>query len=403
MTFKSEFLTILQERGYIHQCTNFSALDELLIHERVTAYIGFDCTAECLHVGSLLQLMLLRIFQRCGHRPIILIGGGTSKIGDPSGKDQARTILSKEQIAFNSTGIIKVVKKFLCFKKEQALLVDNATWLDDLNYITFLRDIGRHFSINQMLNYDSVKLRLQREQHLSFLEFNYMLLQAYDFVELHKRYNCRVQFGGSDQWGNIISGIELSKKFLAIELFGVTTPLLCTDTGQKMGKTAQGAIWLNETMCSSYNYWQYFRNLPDTMIEQALYLFTDLSVQEITRLCALQGEELNYAKEVLANEVTAICHSKEKAEQASKTAQAAFKSNDLTSLPTLIVDKNTTLLSVIQASKLVDSNSQAKELLRSGAIKINNVKVSLQYSLNDLKQTFKLSIGKKHHFKVLLQ
>ncbi|MGH6792317.1 MAG: tyrosine--tRNA ligase, partial [Methyloceanibacter sp.] len=324
-TVKSDFLRELTERGYIHQATDEAALDKLARAETVTGYIGFDCTAPSLHVGNLLSIMLLRKLQQTGHRPIVLIGGGTTKVGDPSGKDEARKLLSDTEIAANIAGIESVFSKFLSFGNGGALMINNADWLDTLNYIDFLRDYGRHFSVNRMLTYDSVKLRLEREQPLSFIEFNYMVLQAYDFVELYRRFGCRLQMGGSDQWGNIVSGIELGRRSDGIELFGLTSPLLTTSSGAKMGKTAAGAVWLNPDMLSPYDYWQFWRNSEDADVERFLKLFTELPLPEIAKLAKLKGAELNEAKKILATEAAALVHGRDAADRAAETARTTFE------------------------------------------------------------------------------
>src|SRR3990172_9886368 len=330
-TVKSEFLHELKSRGYVHQCTDEAGLDKLARAERVTGYIGFDCTAPSLHVGNLLGIMMLRKLQQTGHRPIVLIGGGTTKVGDPSGKDEARKLLSDAEIAANIAGIQSVFHNFVSFGSgpTDALLINNADWLDTLNYIDFLRDYGRHFSVNRMLTYDSVKLRLEREQPLSFIEFNYMVLQAYDFIELYRRHACRLQLGGSDQWGNIVGGIELGRRTDGAELFGLTSPLLTTSSGAKMGKTAAGAVWLNADLVSPYDYWQYWRNTEDGDVARFLKLFTVLPLDEIARLTALQGQELNEAKKVLATEATALVHGRAAAGQAAETARKTFEGDGL--------------------------------------------------------------------------
>ncbi|HEY5732811.1 MAG TPA: tyrosine--tRNA ligase, partial [Methyloceanibacter sp.] len=320
-TTKSEFLNELKARGYVHQVTDEAALDRLARSETITGYIGFDCTAPSLHVGNLLGIMMLRKLQQAGHRPIVLIGGGTTKVGDPSGKDVARKLLTDAEIAANIGGIESVFGKFVSLGQidNDSILVNNADWLDELNYIDFLRDYGRHFSVNRMLSYDSVKLRLEREQPLSFIEFNYMVLQAYDFVELYRRFGCRLQMGGSDQWGNIVNGIELGRRTDGVELFGLTTALLTTASGAKMGKTASGAVWLNPDMLSPYDYWQYWRNTEDADVGRFLKLFTELTLAEIDRLAKLEGAELNEAKKILATEATALLHGREAADRAEGT------------------------------------------------------------------------------------
>src|SRR5579863_3707738 len=325
------FLTAAEVRGYVHQCTDRAALDARLAQGLASAYIGFDCTADSLHVGSLVQIMLLRLWQRCGHRPIVLMGGGTTKIGDPSGKDETRKLLSEEEIDRNKASIRRVFERFLTFGSgpSDAIMVDNADWLDRLSYIPFLREYGRHFSVNRMLTFDSVRLRLEREQPLTFLEFNYMVLQSYDFLELSRRHDCVMQMGGSDQWGNIVSGVELARRIDNRTLFGLTTPLLSTASGAKMGKTAQGAVWLTEDRLSAYDYWQFWRNTEDGDVGRFLRLFTDLPVEEIERLERLPGSEINDAKRILATEATALCHGRTAAQAAAETARRVFEAGSV--------------------------------------------------------------------------
>ncbi|WP_108680857.1 tyrosine--tRNA ligase [Methyloceanibacter sp. wino2] len=409
-TAKSDLLHELSARGYIHQCTDEDALDALARKEIITGYIGFDCTAPSLHVGNLVSIMLLRKLQQTGHRPIVLIGGGTTKVGDPSGKDEARKLLDDATIASNIEGIQRVFSKFVTFGTgdRDAILLNNADWLEKLNYISFLRDYGRHFSVNRMLSQDSVKLRLDREQNLSFIEFNYMVLQAYDFVELHRREGCRLQMGGSDQWGNIVTGIELGRRTDGVELFGVTTPLLTTSSGAKMGKTADGAVWLNPDMLSPYDYWQFWRNAEDADVPRFLKLFTELPLDEIDRLAALQGAELNDAKKILATEATALVHGREAAEQAAETARATFEQGQLAAeLPTIEIPKAElesgfgVLTASVQAG-FVKSTGEARRQVKGGGLKVNDVAV------NDERQVLtpadltadgviKLSLGKKRH------
>jgi tyrosyl-tRNA synthetase len=409
-TIKSEFLNELNARGYIHQITDEAALDKLASSEVVTGYIGFDCTAPSLHVGNLLGIMMLRKLQQSGHRPIVLIGGGTTKVGDPSGKDEARKLLSDAEIAANVAGIQSVFGKFVSFGKgaTDATMVNNADWLDGLNYIDFLRDYGRHFSVNRMLSYDSVKLRLEREQPLSFIEFNYMVLQAYDFVELYRRFGCRLQMGGSDQWGNIVNGIELGRRTDGVELFGLTTALLTTASGAKMGKTAQGAVWLNPDMLSPYDYWQYWRNTEDADVERFLKLFTEVPLAEIKKLAALQGVELNEAKKVLATEATALLHGRDAADRAAETARATFEQGTLTeSLPTFELpraelEKGFGVLSANTHVGFVASTSEARRQIKGGGIKVNDVPVTDEKRLLTLADltpegVIKLSLGKKRH------
>jgi tyrosyl-tRNA synthetase len=400
----------LAARGYVHQATDEAGLDLLARAERVTGYIGFDCTAPSLHVGNLLSIMMLRKMQQTGHRPIVLIGGGTTKVGDPSGKDEARKLLSDTEIATNIAGIEQVFKKLLSFGHgaNDALMINNADWLDGLNYIDFLRDYGRHFSVNRMLTYDSVKLRLEREQPLSFIEFNYMVLQAYDFVELFRRHGCRLQLGGSDQWGNIVSGIELGRRTDAAELFGVTSPLLTTSSGAKMGKTASGAVWLNADMVSPYDYWQFWRNSEDEDVERFLKLFTELPLDEIAKLAALRGAELNEAKKVLATEATALVHGRDAADRAAETARATFEQGEIAvSLPTIEVsraelEKGWGVLTASAHAGFVASTGEARRQIKSGGIKVNDVAVTdekRKLTLADLtpEGVIKLSLGKKRH------
>jgi tyrosyl-tRNA synthetase len=409
-TTKSELLDELKTRGYVHQATDEAGLNKLARTERITGYIGFDCTAPSLHVGNLLGIMMLRKLQQAGHRPIVLIGGGTTKVGDPSGKDEQRKLLSDAEIAANVAGIQSVFGKFVSFGDGQsdALMVNNADWLDDLNYIDFLRDYGRHFSVNRMLSYDSVKLRLEREHPLSFIEFNYMVLQAYDFVELSRRFGCRLQMGGSDQWGNIVNGIELGRRTDGIELFGLTTGLLTTASGTKMGKTASGAVWLNPDMLSPYDYWQYWRNTEDADVGRFLKLFTELPLPEIERLSGLAGAELNEAKKVLATEATALLHGREAADRAEATARATFEQGMITeSLPTLELpraelEKGLGVLNVNVWVGFVPSTSEARRQIKGGGLKVNDVAVTDEKRLLTLADltpegVIKLSLGKKRH------
>jgi tyrosyl-tRNA synthetase len=407
---KSDFLQELAARGFIHQLTDEAGLDRLARSERLTGYIGFDCTAPSLHVGHLVSIMMLRKLQQTGHRPIVLIGGGTTKVGDPSGKDEARKLLSDTEIAANIAGMEQVFTKFLSFGSGavDALMINNADWLDGLNYIDFLRDYGRHFSVNRMLTYDSVKLRLEREQPLSFIEFNYMVLQAYDFVELYRRHGCRLQLGGSDQWGNIVSGIELGRRTDGAELFGLTSPLLTTASGAKMGKTAAGAVWLNPDMVSPYDYWQYWRNSEDGDVERFLRLFTELALDEIARLAKLRGAELNEAKKILATEATALVHGRDAADRAAETARATFEQGEIAvTLPTFDIprselEKGWGVLSANVEIGFVASTGEARRQIRSGGIKVNDVAVTdekRKLTLADLSPegVIKLSLGKKRH------
>ena len=327
MKLNSRFLETFVARGYLHQCTDLEGLDALALKQPITAYVGYDCTAPSLHVGSLISIMMLRLLQQSGHKPIVLIGGGTTRVGDPTGKDESRPLLTDVQINSNISGIRKVFEKFIKFGDgpTDAIMVNNADWLDQLNYIEFLRDFGTHFTINRMLTMDSVKLRLEREQPLTFLEFNYMLLQAYDFLELNRKHGCHLQMGGSDQWGNIVNGVDLGRRADGAHLFGLTTPLLTLASGKKMGKSESGAVWLNSDMLSPYEYWQYWRNVEDADVGRFLRLFTELPLDEIARLEALQGQELNEAKKILATQATAMAHGAEQAQQAAETARKTFE------------------------------------------------------------------------------
>ena len=408
--FKSDFLQILSERGFIHQISDESGLDAQLARESTTCYIGFDATAPSLHAGSLVQIMLLYWFQQTGHRPIALMGGGTTLIGDPSGRDESRQLLTGERIEENKRGIRRVFSKFLDFEETggKAIMTDNAEWLLELKYVDFLREYGRHFSVNQMLARDSVKLRLEREQHLSFLEFNYMILQAYDYVELNKRYDCRLQMGGSDQWGNIVSGIDLGRRAGTPELFALTTPLLSTSSGAKMGKTADGAVWLEDDMLPAYDYWQYWRNAEDGDVARFMKLFTTLPLDEIARYAALEGAELNEAKKVLATEATAMVHGREKAEQAAETARKTFEEGVASGdLPTVTVsaaelDEGIGLLVLMVRADLAASNGEARRHIKGGAVRINDEQVgderlSVTGAMRDGDGVIKLSLGKKKH------
>jgi len=408
--FKSEFLKTLSERGFIHQISNPQGLDDLYRSETVTAYIGFDCTAKSLHVGSLVQIMMLHWMQKTGHRPIALMGGGTTRIGDPSFRDSARPLLDDAQIEENKDGIRKVFDHFLTFGEgpKDALMLDNADWLMSIKYVEFLRDVGRHFSVNQMIQRDAVRTRLEREQHLSFLEFNYMLLQGYDFVELYRRTGCRVQMGGSDQWGNIVSGVDLGRRMEEIELFALTTPLLTTASGAKMGKTAEGAVWLNPDMLSAYDYWQFWRNTEDGDVERFLKLFTVLPLDEIARLAALGGSEINEAKKVLATEATAMAHGRKAAEEAAETARRAFEEGALAEgLPTVEIAKGELeaglgLLAAFVTAGLCASNGEARRQVKGGGLRVNDVVAQDEKRVlgpTDLVEdgVIKLSLGKKRH------
>jgi tyrosyl-tRNA synthetase len=398
--FRSSLLKLLDERGYIHQVTDPAALDVLASKETISAYIGFDATAPSLHVGNLVSIMLLRRMQQAGHRPIVLMGGGTTKVGDPSGKDEVRKLLTPEQIDANVASIRRVFERFLTFGdgSTDAIMVNNAEWLDTLEYIPFLREVGRHFTINRMLTFDSVKLRLDREQPLTFLEFNYMILQAYDFLELSRRVGCRAQFGGSDQWGNIVNGIELARRIDGTDLFGVTTPLLTTADGKKMGKTERGAIWLSSDLLSPYDYWQFWRNIEDASVGTMLRRFTDLPLEEIARLENLPGAEINEAKIVLATEATAMLHGRDAAEAAAATARETFTGGAGEDLPTLSVGEGMNIAHALTALGFTPSNKEAKRKIAEGAVRLNDEAVSdpglLVIAENE---PLKLSLGKKRH------
>ncbi|MEO0911520.1 MAG: tyrosine--tRNA ligase [Pseudomonadota bacterium] len=406
-TPRSEFLNTLSARGFIADCTDMEGLDEQLRTGVVTGYIGFDATADSLHIGSLIQIMLLRWLQKTGHRPIALMGGGTTKIGDPSGKDEARQLLTTEAINANIAGIRSVFDKYLDFGAEGAVMANNAEWLDELNYVEFLRDYGRHFTINRMLAFDSVKLRLDREQPLTFLEFNYMLLQAYDFMELNKRFGCALQMGGSDQWGNIVNGIDLTRRINRAEVFGVTTPLLTRADGSKMGKSVGGAIWLNAEKLSAYEFWQYWRNTLDADVEKFLKLFTELPLEECARLGALEGAEINEAKIALANAVTTLCHGAEAAAAAEATAREVFEKggvgDDLPTVTLTEADFNENGISAAQLfvkAGLVGSGKEAKRLIAGGGAQIDDAPVSDAGQMiprDTVAKTLKLSAGKKRH------
>jgi tyrosyl-tRNA synthetase len=399
--YRSSLMRLLDERGYIHQVTDAAALDALAEKEVVSAYIGFDATASSLHVGSLVQIMMLRRLQQAGHRPIVLMGGGTTKVGDPSGKDESRKLLTSEQIDANIAGIRRAFEHFLTFGDgpTDAIMVNNAEWLDTLEYIPFLREVGRHFTINRMLTFDSVKLRLDREQPLTFLEFNYMILQAYDFLELSRRVGCRAQMGGSDQWGNIVNGIELTRRIDGSEVFGVTTPLITTADGAKMGKTAQGAVWLDEALLSPYDYWQFWRNTDDADVGRFLKLFTDLPLDEVARLETLQGAEINQAKVVLATEATAMLHGREAAAAAERTAEETFAGGGAgADLPTLATGGSISILAALAGLGFCASNGEAKRKIAEGAVKIDDQPVSDPALMIEVGDTAtKLSLGKKKH------
>ena len=399
--YKSDLLRTLSERGYVHQITDAAALDELAANRIVPGYIGFDATAPSLHVGSLVQIMMLRRLQQTGHKPIVVMGGGTTKVGDPSGKDESRKLLDNDGIAANIASIRRIFDRFLTFGDgpTDAVMVDNADWLDALEYIPFLRDIGRHFSINRMLTFDSVKLRLDREQPLSFLEFNYMILQAYDFLELSRRFQCRLQMGGSDQWGNIVNGIDLTRRIDSVELYGLTTPLITTADGSKMGKTAAGAVWLHEDSLSAYDYWQFWRNTDDRDVGRFLRLFTDLPLDEIARLEALDGAEINEAKKQLATAATALCRGVAAAEEAAETARRTFEEGATGSaLPTLKVEGQISLVDALVGLGLVGSKGEAKRLIKGGGARVDGKQITDEaHVLIIMGQSVRVSAGKKAH------
>jgi len=413
MTHRSELIRLFSERGYIHQATNIGGLDERASQQIIPAYIGFDCTANSLHVGSLVQIMMLRALQRTGHKPIVLMGGGTTKVGDPSGKDAARPLLSEHDIEQNKQGIFQVFKKYLAFGDgpTDAIMVDNASWLDDLAYIRFLRDFGPHFSVNRMLAMDSVKLRLDREQPLSFLEFNYAILQAYDFLELRRRYGCLLQMGGSDQWGNIVSGIDLTRRVDAQEIYGLTSPLITTASGAKMGKTADGAIWLNEDRLSTFDFWQFWRNTEDADVARFLALFTELPMDEVARLGALEGAEINEAKIILANEATTLCHGADAARAAMETARQTFAGGGVSEgLPRETVSGEEAdgmgMIAALVKVGFAKSNGEARRLIRGGGARLNDVAISdedhLLSSADFSDGRAKISAGKKRHALLVL-
>ena len=407
--YKSDFLNVLASRGFIHQVSEPDALDLLAQAKTITAYIGFDCTAPSLHIGSLLPIMMLHWLQQTGHRPVALMGGGTTRVGDPSGKDETRRVLTDEIIEENLKGIRQVFAKFLKFDGSggNAIMANNADWLNSLNYIDFLRDVGRHFSVNRMLAFDSVKLRLDRQQELSFLEFNYMILQAYDFVELYKRTGCVLQMGGSDQWGNIVNGIDLGRRMANAQLFALTSPLITTSSGAKMGKTAAGAVWLNADLVSPYDYWQFWRNTEDGDVARFLKLFTVLPLDEIARLAALKGSELNEAKKVLATEATALVHGRAAADEAAETARRTFEEGGLAeSLPTVEIPNaemaSLGVLSAFVRAGLVTSNGDARRQIKGGGLRINDLTVTdekmlLTPDLLTPEGVIKLSLGRKRH------
>ncbi|WP_109807144.1 tyrosine--tRNA ligase [Sphingosinithalassobacter portus] len=399
--YKSDLLRLLSERGYIHQLTDADALDALAGKQVVPGYIGFDATASSLHVGNLVSIMLLRRLQQAGHKPIVVMGGGTTKVGDPSGKDEVRKLLDEDGIASNIASIRNAFERFLTFGDgpTDAVMVNNADWLDRLEYIPFLRDVGRHFTINRMLTFDSVKLRLDREQPLTFLEFNYMILQAYDFLELSRRVGCRLQMGGSDQWGNIVNGIELTRRIDGTELYGITTPLITKADGSKMGKSVNGAIWLNEAQLSHYDYWQFWRNTDDRDVGKFLRLFTDLPLEEIARLEALEGAEINEAKKVLADEATALCRGRDAAQAAAETARKTFEEGAAgESLPSMAVTGAIGIVDALVGLGLSASKGEARRLIKQGGARIDGEKVAdenVSVAISD--QPVRVSAGKKHH------
>ncbi len=408
----NKFLKEFKDRGYFYQCTSEDELSKLLDKEKIKGYIGFDCTAESLHVGSLLQIMCLRLMQKHGHRPIVLLGGGTTRIGDPSGKDKTRKILSEEKIEKNIENIEKILKNYLDNNdpKTKPIFVNNYSWLKGLNYISFLRDIGKHFTINKMLTFESVKTRLDREQSLSYMEFNYMILQAYDFLELNKKENCALQIGGSDQWGNIVNGTELIKRHSNKQAYGLTTPLITLASGVKMGKTETGAVWLDKKLLSPYDYWQFWRNIDDRDVVKFLKIFTDLDINEINKI---KNDNINQLKIKLANETTSMLHSKEEALSAEKTAKKTFDENSLgENLPSVDIQLNNkvsgiTIIDLILLSKIENSKSEIRRLIKGKAVKINNQIITddnflIQRKSFDEVNFLKLSIGKKKHLKINL-
>jgi tyrosyl-tRNA synthetase len=408
--FKSDFLNVLQSRGFIHQISDPESLDALAARGELTAYIGFDCTAPSLHVGSMVQIMCLYWLQQTGNKPIALMGGGTTRVGDPSGKDETRKILSLEDIEHNKDGIKRVFSRFLKFGngKHDAIMPDNSEWLTKLNWIEMLRDIGRHFSVNRMLAMDSVKLRLERDQEMSFIEFNYMILQAYDYVVLNQRYDCRLQMGGSDQWGNIVNGIDLGRRMGTPQLHALTTPLITTSSGEKMGKTATGAVWLNADMKSPYEYWQFWRNTDDADVERFLKLFTTLPLDEIERLAALRGQEINEAKKALADSATALLHGADAARVAAETARQTFEEGAIAeNLPSVEIPRDELeagigVLALFVRAGLVASNGEARRQIKGGGLRVNDAGVTdekVVLTLKDLtpEGVIKLSLGKKRH------
>ncbi|MCV2892125.1 tyrosine--tRNA ligase [Lentibacter sp. XHP0401] len=411
---KSDFMRVMMERGFLADCTDYQGLDEAMIKGVVPTYIGYDATAKSLHVGHLLNIMMLRWLQKSGHKPITLMGGGTTKVGDPSFRADERPLLTPAQIDDNIEGMKQVFAKYLTYGegKTDAIMLNNAEWLDGLNYLEFLRDIGRHFSVNRMLAFESVKSRLDREQSLSFLEFNYMILQAYDFLELNRRYGCLLQMGGSDQWGNIINGIDLTRRVIGEEIFGLTSPLLTTSDGKKMGKSQGGAIWLNADMLAPYEFWQFWRNTTDADVGRFLKLYTELPLDECERLGALEGQEINDAKIVLANEVTTLCHGREAAEAAEATAREVFERGGVgeelatVALPAADVSDGISAAQLFVRAGLVSSGKEAKRLIAEGGARVNDEAVTeagQMFSQEDLAKTLKLAAGKKRHALVKLE
>ena len=405
----NKFLKEFKDRGFFYQCTNEDELSKLLDKEQISGYIGFDCTAESLHVGSLLQIMCLRLLQKHGHRPIVLLGGGTTRIGDPSGKDKTRTILNEREIEKNIKNIEKILKNFLDIKdsKTKPIFINNYTWLKGLNYISFLRDIGKHFTINKMLSFDSVKTRLEREQSLSYMEFNYMILQAYDFLELNKKKNCVLQLGGSDQWGNIVNGVELIKRHSNKQAYGLTTPLITLASGAKMGKTESGAVWLDKKFLSPYDYWQFWRNIDDRDVLKFLKIFTDLKIDEIKKI---ENDDINKLKILLANKATEMLHGEQEAKKSEQTAKKTFEDNSMgDNLPSISISENElkkkiNIIDLIILSKLENSKSEIRRLIKGNGIRINNQIINDERLIinKDLfqKNLIKLSLGKKRHIKV---
>ena len=411
---KSEFMRVMMERGFLADCTDYQGLDDAMVAGVVPAYIGFDATAKSLHVGSLIQIMMLRWLQKTGHKPITLMGGGTTKVGDPSFRADERPLLTDAQINDNIDGIKQVFAKYVDYNESDtgALMLNNAEWLDGLNYLEFLRDIGRHFSVNRMLAFESVKSRIDREQSLSFLEFNYMILQAYDFLELNRRYGCALQMGGSDQWGNIVNGIDLTRRVIGTEIYGLTSPLLTTSDGKKMGKSADGAVWLNADMRSPYEFWQFWRNTTDADVARFLKLYTELPIAECERLGELEGSAINDAKIVLANEVTTLCHGRAAAEAAEATAREVFERGGVGEELTTVALPAADLVGGISAAQLfvraglVGSGKEAKRLISEGGARVNDEAVTeagQMFSAEDIAATLKLTAGKKRHALVKLE